>query len=79
MNFKEAMRLVADHPAGKGARGVARPGARKFVYMDSNLGLRSSPSPKVAGDCYSPSIEDIEAEDWQVLKIKEVGARFPVA
>ena len=75
MDFITAMNLIANAPAGPGAKAVVRSSQPGWIhYYDASLflgrvpfGFRLTDSLEKVGNSYSPSLEDINATDWEEI------------
>lgn len=83
MNFIEAMKLIHKDCVGprkvKGVKqkSVKRPNHEFFVFYDSTkflgtveFGFRFANDPSVHANPWTPTMEDILAEDWEIFKSK---------
>lgn len=76
MNFIEAMTLCYDNPPGPGAVMVGRPGRATFIYLGGTdfygkpcyLTWTDNEDGDLEGNAYTPTRDDIQAEDWYILR-----------
>jgi hypothetical protein len=73
VNFIEAVKLIYANPAGPSAVAVRRPTDKSIVFYDRSLflgqtefGLRWALGRDGEAHAYSPTFEDVTADDWEV-------------